>query len=129
MGHSDLKLATTYMMQADKLAVKTLRNYIEERGGIINTSNADGDKDGIFAYVWTYNDDYPVEEANVNCIMVDEKSDNIYMHCTQYPEDYEDFSEIKDDNDNWIKLWYDECILGATLYSILESIDEYVEDD
>lgn len=126
---TNLKLATKHLENAQNSAVRMLAEYIQNHGGIINCSNESDENDSIYAYVWLGLVDQAVDERHVNCIYYDEKYETIYMHTCEYGnEGYEDFEDIKDDRDNWYPLSNSEVLVVPTLHSILEAIEEYVEN-
>ena len=130
MGDTQLERAKRLLMNVEKDVVESLAEWIKEHGGIIKIVNDDY-KDNIYGYVWVddYNSSSPVEEKYINCIRVDEKNAVWFHTCDYETDDWDEFSEIEND-DNWYFLDYgSECLLVPTLNSILDAIDEYVEEN
>lgn len=126
---ANIKLATKHLENAQNSAIRMLAEFIQEHDGVINLSNAKGENDNVYAYIWLGDLDQAVDERRADCIYYDEKYDTIYIHAPEGYDDpsYEDFEDIKDDHDNWYPLTNSETLVVPTLYSVLEAIEEYVE--
>lgn len=107
---------------------KEVRLYVEEHGGIINTSNSDGMKSDIFAYIWNYDDTgtefAPMRVKHVTAVKAEDGE--LLVRAADYPEEWEDESELPDDGEWYSVSPISECDLEPTLRSITDSIVQYV---
>lgn len=129
----NLEDARMGMSNAVDILYDSLKGFILDNGGFIDTQNPNGECDSIYSVEFTGNG-CDIEEWNVLAVRVKEiklndGTINTYIeYCAEYGS-MENYTKEELEDMDWYNLRYTENYFVQTLLNICDSIDEYVTEE